>query len=170
MRRPLAILTFAVALAPVALFAQNPPAQPPAQPPAAATTGQDKPAAPAPKLTFTSDAGILLLQIKADQTAAFEELIAKIKEGVGKSSDAALKEQLTGWKAFKAAEPGAGGNALYAIVIDPAKKETEYDLFGILQKTMTADDLRKEEVQAMFKKFVAAFAAGYNKLSLTPVK
>jgi len=169
MRRSLAISTIAVALAlpSAAAFAQNPPAQPPAQPPAAAaTTGQDKPAAPAPKLVFTTDAGILLLQIKTDQTAAFEELIAKIKERVGKSSDAALKEQITAWKPFKASEP-SGANALYVIVVDPAKKDTEYDLFGILQKTYTADELRSEEVQAMFKKFVGAFAAGYNKLSLT---
>jgi hypothetical protein len=175
MRRPLVTSTFALALAlaPAAGFAQTPPPaqppaqQPPAQPPAAPAAAA--PAAPAPKLTFPTDAGILLVQIKPDQKEAFEELVAKIKERVGKSSDAALKEQIAGWKAYKASEP-SGANVLYVIAVDPAKKETEYDLFGILQKTYTQDELRTEEVQAMFKKFVAAFAAGYNKLSLTPVK
>jgi hypothetical protein len=177
MRRPLVTSTFALALAlaPAALFAQTPPPaqppaqQPPAQPPAAAAPAQP-PAPAAPKLDFSTDAGILLIQIKPDQTAAFEELVSKIKERVGKSSDAALKEQIASWKAYKVSEPGANGAVLYSIVIDPAKKATEYDLFGILQKTMTPDELRTEEIQAMFKKFVAAFATGYNKLSLTPLK
>ena len=35
---------------------------------------------------------------------------------------------------------------------------------------MTPDELRAPETQEMFKKFSTAFAAGYNKLNLTPVK
>ena len=90
--RSLVTSTFALALAlaPVAAFAQTsttaqqPPAgQPPAgQPPAAA-----QPAAPAaPKVAFTAPAGLLLVQVKADQTAVFEEMMGKIKSGVGKNT------------------------------------------------------------------------------------
>jgi hypothetical protein len=175
MRRPFVTTTFALALAiaPAVLFAQTPPAQSPAQtPPAQPAAGATQPAAattPAAKLAFTTDAGLLLVQIKPDQTAAFEELITKLKAGMAKTGDPVVKQQASGWKVFKAGEPMAG-NALYVIVIDPAVKQVEYDLFGLLQKTMTPEELRAPEAQDMFKKFAAAFAAGYNKLNLTPLK
>jgi hypothetical protein len=152
-------LTFVVLSA--AAYAQTPPpAQPPAQPPAAAP--------PKLALSFTTDAGLLLVQIKKDQVSAFEEMISKIRAGVAKSTDEALKKQLAGWKVFKSAED-MQGNALYVIVADPATKDTEYELFGLLQKVMTPEELRSEETQAFFKRAQAAFAAPYNKLNLSPV-
>jgi hypothetical protein len=132
------VMILTVALAPAALFAQNPPAQ--AAPPAAA----QPPAAP--KLPFTTDAGLLLIQIKPDQTAAFEELIAKLKGGVAKTM---------------------GANALYVVVVDPAVKDVEYELFAILQKVLTEEERRDPAVIEMSKKAAAAFAVGYNKLNLT---
>jgi hypothetical protein len=98
----------------------------------------------------------------------FEEMVSKIRAGVAKSTDEALKKQLTGWKVFKSSED-MQGNALYVIVADPASKDTEYELFGMLQKVMTPDELRSEETQAFFKRAQAAFAAPYNKLNLQPV-
>jgi hypothetical protein len=159
MRRPFTITTCAVllALAPVVAFAQDPPAQPPA-------------AAQGPaKLSFATDAGLLLIQIKGDQTAAFEELIAKLKAGAAKSSDATVKQQLSTLKVFKTAEGAGEGKALYVVLVDPAVKNTEYELFALIQKVMTPEELRAPETQEFFKKATAAFAAGYNKLSLTPV-
>jgi hypothetical protein len=157
MRRPFTIATCALvlALAPAAAFAQDP-APAAAQPPAT------------PKLAFTTDAGLLLIQIKPDQTALFEELITKLKAGVAKSTDATLKQQMSGFKVYKSAEPMAG-NALYVVVVDPAVKGNEYELFALLQKVMTPDELRDPANQEFFKKAAAAFAAGYNKLNLSPV-
>jgi hypothetical protein len=173
MRRPLIFKTCALAcaLSSTVLLAQQPPAQqppaqqPPAQQPATPTT----PAQPAtPKLAFTTDAGLLLIQIKPDQTAAFEELIAKLKAGAAKSSDAAIKQQMSGLKIYKSSEPMAN-NALYVVVVDPAMKTTEYELFAILQKVLTPEELRDPAVIEMSKKAAAAFAVGYNKLNLSPV-
>src|SRR5688572_11714073 len=100
MRRPFVISTGALALAllPAAVFAQTPAApQTPAQPPAAAA-----PATPSePKLGFTTPAGILLVQIKTDQTAAFEELNSKLKAALATTTDPALKAQGTAWKVYK---------------------------------------------------------------------
>jgi hypothetical protein len=150
-----------VALAQAALFAQNPPAQtaPPAaaQPPAAA------------KVPFTADAGLLLIQIKPDQTAAFEELIAKLKSAVAKTTDEGVKKQMTGFKVYKSSEL-MGTNALYVVVVDPAVADAEYELFAVLQKVLTEDERRDPAVIEMSKKAAAAFAVGYNKLNLTPVK
>jgi len=168
MRRPFSTLTCAlmVAIAPAVVFAQT---QPPAQqgatqqtPPPAA-----QPAGP-PKLGFTTEGGLLLIQIKPDQTAAFEELIAKIKAGVAKTTDEAIKKQMASFKIYKSSEP-MGANALYVVVIDPTVKDTEYELFAILQKVLTPEELRDPAVIEMSKKAAAAFALGYNKLNLTPV-
>ena len=122
MRRPFttcAPMLLMVALAPAALFAQTPPAAA-QQAPAPA-----QPAGP-PKLAFTTEAGLLLVQIKGDQTAVFEELVAKLRAGAGKAEDAAVKGQLSSLKVYKTSEGAAGGNALYVILFDPATKDAEY--------------------------------------------
>ena len=168
MRRPFNTLTCAlmVAVAPAVTFAQT---QPPAQQGAAQQTPPPaaQPAGP-PKLGFTTDSGLLLVQIKPDQTAAFEELIAKIKAGVAKTTDEGVKKQMANFKVYKSSEP-MGANALYVVVIDPTVKDTEYELFAILQKVLTPEELRDPAIIEMSKKAAAAFAVGYNKLNLTPL-
>ncbi len=166
--RPFVTMTaLALAVLPAAAFAQNPPAQqPPATPPAQAPAATAQP--PAPKLTFSGTAGLLLVQIKPDQTATFEEMIARLRSGLAASADAALKTSTAGFKAYKSAE-GMAGNALYVVVIDPATPSAEYDFFMLIHKTMTPEQLRDPATNEMFKKWSTAFAAGYNKLNLTPV-
>jgi hypothetical protein len=158
----------ALALAPAAAFAQTTTTttaqQPPAgqQPPAAA-----QPAAPAaPKVGFTTGAGLLLVQVKPDQTAAFEEMMGKIKSGVGNSADPAVKAQAGSWKYYKAAEP-AGANVMYVVVIEPAKPDTEYQFLEVLNKTLTDEQKRDPATQEMYKKYANAIA-GMNKLNITP--
>jgi hypothetical protein len=165
------IFGLSLALAPAALLAQaTPPAQqPPAQPPA----GQPAPAAPAQpvaaKVGFATPAGILLVQIKPDQTAVFEEMMTKLKAGLAASTDAALKTQTAGFKVYKSKEP-FGANALYVILIEPTVVDTEYELFALMQKTMTPDQLRAPEMAATWKRYADAFATGLSKLSLTPLQ
>lgn len=100
-------VTLALALAPAAVFAQTPPAgqapagQPPAgQPPADAAAAKKE-----PRMALTGPAGAFMFLIKPDQTANFEELIGKVKDALGKSENPVRKQQLAGWKVFKAAEP-----------------------------------------------------------------
>jgi hypothetical protein len=180
MRRPFEMSTGALALAllSAAVFVQTPSAQQPAaqQPPPAQAAPtqpatQEKPAAPA--LAFTTNAGLLLVQVKPDQTATFEEMMAKLKTALSTATDAALKTQGTGLKVYKSSE-GMGGNALYVIVVDPATPNSEYSPLQLLAKTMTLDQQRMPETQEMFKKYAAAFAGtpekpGVNKLNLTVV-
>jgi hypothetical protein len=161
MRRPFVTTTLALALAlaPAALFAQDPPPVQEPQPPAEA-----KP----PQVAFDSPAGILLVQIKPSETAAFEEMAAKIHASIAKTDDSTLRQQGQGMKIFKAAEP-FGGNVLYIISIDPVVPNAEYEPFSIILKTMSEDEQREEGTQEMWKRFQNAFAAGMGKLSLTPV-
>ena len=157
--------TLALALLPAAVFAQNPPAQ--TAPPAPAQPAQ--PEKKEPRMAFTGDAGIFLYTIKPDQTAVFEELVTKVKDFLAKSDKPERKQQLTGWKLYRASEPAAEKNTLYVFVADPAVRGAEYDLLMLLAEGLgnAAGTLENQE---MFKKYVAAFASGANRLNLTPVQ
>ena len=159
--------TLALALLPAALFAQTPPASAtPAQtPPAAAPAPTDKPKEP--RMSFTGTSGVFLYQIKPDQTAVFEELVSKVKESLGKSDKPERKQQLAGWKLYKAAEP-MSNNTLYVFVADPAVKGAEYDLLMLFAEGL-GPAAGTPENQELFKKYIGAFAAGASRLNLTPV-
>jgi hypothetical protein len=177
-------LISALSLAPALLLAQtappqNPPTQPPStqqpptqQPTGQQPTGQQPPGQQPPKeprLAFTGDAGVFLYQIKPDLSSMFEEMLGKVKEALTKSTNPVRKQQLAGWKVYKAAEPmGPEKNALYVFVIDPALKGAEYDLFVLLAEGL-GPDAGTPDNQAMFKKYTEVFAAGANRLNLTPV-
>ena len=171
MRRSVVITTcmMALALAPAALFAQTPPAgQPPAgQPPPAGAPPAGAPASKEPRLALTSPAAVLLYQIKPDQTGTFEEMLGKVKASMTKSDNPVRKQQLAGWKVYKASEP-MNNNALYVCVVDPSVPAAEYDFFMLLAEGLGADAGTPDN-QAMFKKYTEVFAAGASRLSLSPV-
>jgi hypothetical protein len=124
-------------------FAQTPPAQAPAaQPPAAA---------PSP-FVFSSDGGVILNFVKADKTADFETIMAKVKEALAKSEKPERKAQAAGWKLFKAAEPGPNGAAIYVFIIDPVAKGSEYSVGNILVEAFGA------EGQTLYKTFSDSYA------------
>jgi hypothetical protein len=155
--------TFALALAlvPAAALAQTTTTQ---QPPAGQAA---QPAAPKPpQIPFTTPAGMLLVSIKPDKTAVFEEMAKKLREGFAKTQDEGLKKQAGGIKIYKSTEP-FGPNALYVVLVDPAVADSEYDLFQMLAKTMTPEEQRAPETQEMWKRFADAFPSGMSKLSLT---
>lgn len=160
-----------LALLPAAVFAQNPPAQqPPTPPPAQQPPAQaaPPPAQPAgePKVGFKTNAGMLLVQIKPDQTTAFEELMSNLKSSLQASTDPELQKRGT-FKVYKSAE-ASGGNALYVVLFDPAVAGAEYSFLDILNKTLTPEQQRDPVTVENFKKWAGAFA-GMNILNLTPV-
>ena len=164
--------TFALALAlvPAAAFAQatTTTGQPPAgqQPPAAAAPAA--PATPAaPKVGFTAPAGLLLVQVKPDQTAAFEEMMDKIQKGVANSADPTVKAQAGAWHYYKALEPAAG-NVMYIVLVNPAQANTEYQFLEVLNRTLTDDQKRDPATQDMYKRYAGAIVS-MNKLNVTPM-
>jgi hypothetical protein len=170
MRRSLVTTSCTLALALLPVLAQNASAQtPPAPtPPAGAAPAPaqaDKPKEP--RMAFAGTAGVFLYQIKPDQTAVFEELVAKVKDSLSKSDKPERKQQLTAWKLYKAAEPMAS-NTLYVFVADPAVKGAEYDLLMLFAEGL-GPAAGTPENQELFKKYIGAFAAGASRLNLTPV-
>ena len=161
--RALVITTFALAVAfvPAAALAQATTSST-AQPPAAA---QATPPPAELKVPFTTPSGMLLVQIKKEQTAVFEEMIGKLQAGLAKVADDTLKKQAAGLKIYKADEP-FGANVLYVVFLDPAVPASEYELFSMLNKTLTPDEQREAASSGMWTKYQGAFATGLNKLSL----
>ena len=92
-----------------------------------------------PTLTFSNDAGLIIFYVKPDKTADFEQLMAKLKEGLGKLDAPEAKQQLTSLKLFKNKVADGATVAIYVLLADPAVKNTEYWLLSILYKTFPAE-------------------------------
>jgi hypothetical protein len=171
MRRPFVTVTvLALALLPAATFAQTPPPaqQPPATTPPAQAPAATTPAQPAaPKLTFKTTSGMLLVQVKPDQTAAFEEMIAKMKSSVATSTDQAVKQQAN-VKVYKSSEAGAGGNALYVVLYDPTTPGAEHYWLDVVNKTLTPEQQRDPATREMYTRWAGSIAT-MNQLNLTVV-
>ena len=158
---PLALgLVFAVSTARVA-GAQTPPPQPAAQP-APAPAAQPAPAAS--DSTFTGTVGVLLVQVKGDQTAAYESLITKLKESLSKNEKPERKAMAAGWKVYKSGEP-MSGNTLYVHIVDPVSAGQNYlETYKLISETFPA------EVQDLYGKTKDAFVpGGLGRLNLTLV-
>lgn len=111
--------------------------------------------------TLNSEAAIVTVLIKPDKTADFELVLARLKEALQKSENPRRREQLAGWKIFKATQP-AQGNAVYVMRIDPVIKGEEYDITRLIAEVFPV------EVQELFVKYKDAFA-GRGVTELTPV-
>jgi hypothetical protein len=112
---------------------------------------------------FANDGGMVLNFIKADKTADFEEVIAKVKEGLQKSDKPERKQQAAGWKVFKSPDPGAGGAVVYVFIIDPSVKTADYQVSNLLVETMG----NTPEMQALYKKYADAYTPqGQNVVNL----
>jgi hypothetical protein len=123
------------------VFAQAPPAAAPAQPPAA----QANP------FVFPGDGGVILNFVKADKTADFEMVLGKVKEALAKSEKPERKQQATGWKVFKASEPGPNGAVIYVFTMDPVVKGADYSVGNILVEGFAA------EGQTLYKTYSESF-------------
>jgi hypothetical protein len=113
------------------------------------------------KRVFASDAGMVLNFIKADKTADFESVMAKLKDALQKSDKPERKQQAASWKVFKSPDPAAGGNVLYVFLIDPAVKEADYTVSNIL-----AEVYKPDELNVIYKQYAESYAQGQNIINL----
>lgn len=104
-----------------------------------------------PVLTLEGDATVIIVLIKPDKTADFETVVAKYKEAMGKSDNAARKDQLAGLKIFKS-PTAMGGNTAYIFLADPVVKGQEYDITRVIHEVFPS------EATDMFNKYKEAFA------------
>ena len=160
MRRRIAIV---LGLVMVTAAQHAPPAASQAAAPQAATPQAATPQVPrGPAIAFAAEAGLLLSPITPSQTGVFEHVMAKVREGLQKSTDPIRKQQAAGWKIYKSADPFQGFT-LYVSVMDPAVKGAEYNVFEILKETMG-----DAEARALFEQFRTAFGTTQSLVNMSP--
>lgn len=113
---------------------------------------------------LTSDSGIVLNFIKADRTADFEAVVAKLKEALQKSAKPERRQQAESWKVYRSPEPGPAGSVLYVFTMEPAVKGVDYTISTILAEAFPADAM------TLLKQYSEAYAAGYNFINLTLIQ
>jgi hypothetical protein len=120
--------------------------------------------APAPNArVFNGGAGLILYTIKGDKTADFEMVMNKTKEALAKSAKPERKEQAASWRVYKSDAKTADGSVTYAMFIDPAVKDADYNVINVLNEAFPA------EIQALFKAYTESFVSGLIPINLVSV-
>ena len=110
-------------------------------------------AAKGPALAFQNEAGLIVFFVKADKTADFEDLMAKLKDGLAKMDAPEAKQQLASIKLYKNPVGEKDTTAVYVLFADPVVKNVEYWFLPILYKAYPND------AQALYQKWQDAKAA-----------
>jgi hypothetical protein len=109
---------------------------------------------PAPqKLTFPGDVALWTVAIKPDKTAAFEQIMTRVRDALNKSGDPASQRQAAGWKVMKIDKPLPDGNIAYVHVISPVVPDADYTVMQILY------DAFPDERQMLYEMYRDSFAA-----------
>jgi hypothetical protein len=122
---------------------------------AAATAQQSNQEASAARhdtLTFDGDVALLTVAIKPDKTADFEQVIAKLREGLMKSEKPERREQAKGWRVMRMDKPLPDGTIAYVHVISPVVAGADYTVMQILY------DEFPDERQQLYELYRGAFA------------
>ena len=104
------------------------------------------------KLTFDGDIALWTVAIKPDQTADFEQIMAKLREALAKSTDPQRRQQADGWKIMKVAKPLPDGNIAYVHIVNPVVKGADYTIMQTLY------DAYPDERQKLYELYRGAFA------------
>jgi len=104
------------------------------------------------KLTFEGDIALWTVAIKPDKTADFEQIMAKLREALGKSTDPQRRQQADGWKIMKVAKPLPDGNIAYVHIVNPVVKGADYTIMQTLY------DAYPDDRQKLYELYRGAFA------------
>jgi hypothetical protein len=115
------------------VFALNGHAQEAAQPQAAAPQ----------KTTYNADTVIVMYAVNPGKDADYEQVIAKLKEALGKSTAPEAKQQLAGWKVVKSQNSlTKDTSSTYIHVISPVVKGADYSIVNIVYAVSSDDEKR----------------------------
>ncbi len=128
-----------------------------------AAAAQQQPAAP--KNTLEGDAVILIYAINPGQDAQYEQVIAKLKEALAKSSDPLAKQQAAGWTVTKSVKPlTQDGSSTYIHIINPVVKGADYSIVNIVYAASS-----DEEKRAFYDLYKASLKGGLSQMNATAV-
>ena len=119
-------------------------------------------AQPAPqKTTFDGDIAIVIYAANPGKDAEYEQVIAKLKEALEKSTDPQAKAQAAGWTVTKLAKPlTQDGSSSYVHIINPVIKGADYSIVNIVYAAST-----DEEKRAFYDLYKGALKGGLSQWS-----
>jgi hypothetical protein len=100
-------------------------------------------AATPPKTTYDADAVIVMYAVNPGKDADYEQVIAKLREALGKSTAPEAKQQLAGWKVVKSQKSLTNDtSSTYIHIINPVVKGADYNITAIVYGVSTDDEKR----------------------------
>ena len=103
-----------------------------------------QPAAAAPqKTTYNADTVIVMYAVNPGKDADYEQVIAKLREALGKSTAPEAKQQLTGWQVVKSQKSLTNDtSSTYIHIISPVVKGADYSIVNIVYAVSSDDEKR----------------------------
>ncbi len=110
--------------------------------------------------TLDEPVGMVFNYIEQDSAEAFEQVMARLGQVMAESENPERVQQASGWKVYKAVEPGPNNNVLYVWFIDPTVPEADYSVAQILNEEIP------NEVQGLYETFNGSFGLGQMPINL----
>ena len=110
--------------------------------------------------TLDEPVGMVFNYIEQDSTDAFEQVMTRLGQVMAESENPERVQQASGWKVYKAIEPGPNNNVLYVWFIDPTVPEADYSVAQILNEEIP------NEVQGLYETFNDSFGLGQMPINL----
>ena len=113
--------------------------------------------AAAQKTTFDGEIALWSFAIKADQAAAYEQVVAKLKAALQKSEKPEAKQMMAGWKVMKGATVPQG--VVYTHILYPVVKDGDYTIMTIIYEAFP-DPMERTQAYEFYRgAFSAALGA-----------
>jgi hypothetical protein len=80
--------------------------------------------------------------VNQGKDADYEQVIAKLKEALNKSTAPEAKQQLAGWKVVKSQKALSPDGSTYIHIISPVVKGADYSIVNIVYAVSTDDEKR----------------------------
>lgn len=103
------------------------------------------------KFTLEGDAALWTIAIKADKTADFERILARLREALAKSDNPERRRQGEGWIVLRLQTPLPDGNVAYVHDIRPVVRDADYSVMRILYEAFP------DEGKALYELYRGAF-------------
>jgi len=121
----------------------------------------EKPKPPAAKVTYAADTVIVIYAVNPGKDADYEQVIAKLKEALGKSTEPEAKQQLTGWKVVKSQTSlTKDTSSTYLHIISPVVKGADYSIVNIVYAVSNDDEKR-----AFYELYKGALKGGISQMN-----
>jgi hypothetical protein len=103
------------------------------------------------KFTFDGEAALWTVAIRADKTADFEQVLAKLRQALLKSDKPERRQQAQGWTVLRMATPLPDGTVAYVHDVRPVVPGADYSVMRILYEAFP------DERQTLYELYRGAF-------------